>query len=147
MPFSTFAQGVRSNDVSAVAIEGRAFAYRLRPARLHRAFPKGTRLPPGASIVFRTTRPADYSTPYDTMLKNGVQFAAVEKQQNLFMTVGVRMVPRACWFDEARGSTPGTVYVEVVLSWPSGISMCRAQKALYPHSPGSVMHSLNAACC
>lgn len=42
-----------------------------------------------ANIVFRTVRPADYSTPYDTMLKNGVQFTALEKQQSIFYTVAV----------------------------------------------------------
>ena len=42
-----------------------------------------------AQYVFRTVRPADYSTPYDTMLKHGVQFTAVERQQNLLITVAV----------------------------------------------------------
>ncbi len=42
-----------------------------------------------ANIVFRTVRPADYSTPYDTMLKNGVQFTAVEKQQSILFTFAV----------------------------------------------------------
>ncbi|EIE21197.1 ATP-dependent metallopeptidase Hfl [Coccomyxa subellipsoidea C-169] len=42
-----------------------------------------------AHIVFRTIRPADYSTPYDTMLKNGVQFTAVEKQQSVLLTFAV----------------------------------------------------------
>ncbi len=49
----------------------------------------GARAP--ANIVFRTIRPADYSTPYDTMLRNRVQFTAVEKSQNIFFTIGVRV--------------------------------------------------------
>ena len=35
------------------------------------ALPKGTD-GVNAQYVFRTVRPADYSTPYDTMLKHGV---------------------------------------------------------------------------
>ena len=32
------------------------------------------------SITFQTVRPADYPTPYDTMLSNGVQFSALDKR-------------------------------------------------------------------
>ncbi len=91
VPFSTFVQNVRSNEVLAVAVEDRRFAYKLRPqGKIMRGLPAG----PGdvarnAHIVFRTIRPADYSTPYDTMLKNGVQFTAVEKQQSVLLTFAV----------------------------------------------------------
>ncbi len=67
----------------------RRFAYRIRPASLKKALPKGADSS-NAQYVFRTVRPADYNTPYDTMLKHGVQFTAVERQQNLFITVAVR---------------------------------------------------------
>lgn len=46
-------------------------------------------------LSFRTVRPADYSPPYETLSKHGVQVAVVEKQQNLFFTVGVRPRVRA----------------------------------------------------
>ena len=58
---------------------------------LKKALPKGTD-GVNAQYVFRTVRPADYSTPYDTMLKHGVQFTAVERQQNMFITVTVSLL-------------------------------------------------------
>lgn len=39
---------------------------------------------------FRTVRPADYSTPYETLLKNQVHFAAVDKGNNRLLNVMVR---------------------------------------------------------
>ncbi|CAK0786015.1 hypothetical protein CVIRNUC_009228 [Coccomyxa viridis] len=91
VPFSVFVQAVRSNEVLAVAIDDRRFAYRVRPGMLKKALPKGTD-GVNAQYVFRTVRPADYSTPYDTMLKHGVQFTAVERQQNMFITVTMYVV-------------------------------------------------------
>ncbi len=69
----------------------RRFAYRIRPGSHKKLLPKGADTS-NAQYVFRTVRPADYSTPYDTMLKHGVQFTAVERQQNLFITVAVRPI-------------------------------------------------------
>ncbi|CAL8466132.1 g5668 [Coccomyxa elongata] len=91
VPFSTFVQNVRSNEVLAVAVEDRRFAYKLRPkGKIMRGLPAGPNdVVRNANIVFRTVRPADYSTPYDTMLKNGVQFTAVEKQQSILFTFAV----------------------------------------------------------
>lgn len=60
----------------------------MRPGSLRKALPKGTDSA-NAQYVFRTVRPLDYSTPYDTMLKHGVQFTAVERQQSMFITVAV----------------------------------------------------------
>ena len=91
VPFSTFVNNVRSNEVQAVAIEGRHVAFHLRPKALARWLPWDASRGPVPNCLFRTVRPADYSTPYEAMLKHGVQFAAVEKQQNLFLTVGVRV--------------------------------------------------------
>ncbi|CAL5228503.1 g11652 [Coccomyxa viridis] len=91
VPFSVFVQAVRSNDVLAVAIDDRRFAYRIRPGSHKKLLPKGADTS-NAQYVFRTVRPADYSTPYDTMLKHGVQFTAVERQQNLFITVAMYVV-------------------------------------------------------
>ncbi|KAK9902089.1 hypothetical protein WJX75_003893 [Coccomyxa subellipsoidea] len=88
VPFSTFVQNVHSNEVLAVAVEDRRFAYKLRPqGKIMRGLPAGANDVVGnANIVFRTIRPPDYSTPYDRMLKNGVQFTAVEKQQSMLLT-------------------------------------------------------------
>jgi hypothetical protein len=102
VPFSAFVQTVRRNEVLAVAINDRKFAYRLRPqGKIMQGL--STEHVRGANLVFHTIRPADYTTPYDTMLKNGVQFTAVEKNHNIFFTVGVRgaalcssMCPAAC---------------------------------------------------
>ena len=66
----------------------RRFAYRVRPGSLKKVLPKGLDASK-AQYVFRAVRPADYSTPYDTMLKHGVQFTAVERQQSMFITVAV----------------------------------------------------------
>ena len=41
-------------------------------------------------VNFRTVRPADYSTPYETLLKNQVHFAAVDKGNNRLLNVMVR---------------------------------------------------------
>ena len=67
----------------------RAFAYRIRPGSLKKQLPKGADTSE-AQYVFRTVRPADFSTPYDTLLKHNVQFTAVDRQQKLFITVAVR---------------------------------------------------------
>lgn len=42
VPFSTFVQNVRSNEVLAVAVEDRRFAYKLRPkGKIMRGLPAG----------------------------------------------------------------------------------------------------------
>lgn len=41
-------------------------------------------------MTFTTVRPADYATPYDAMVKHGVQVMAVERQQSMLSTIGVR---------------------------------------------------------
>ena len=46
-------------------------------------------------VNFRTVRPADYGTPYDTLLKNQVHFAAVDKGQNRLLNIMAR--PCGCW--------------------------------------------------
>lgn len=75
-----------------MAVDDRHFAYKLRPQSrmLQGLTAEHART---SNIVFRTIRPADYSTPYDTLLKNKVQFTAVEKNQNIFYTIGVRLPP------------------------------------------------------
>ena len=82
---------VRSVHAKVSARACRRFAYRIRPGSHKKLLPKGADTS-NAQYVFRTVRPADYSTPYDTMLKHGVQFTAVERQQNLFITVAVRPI-------------------------------------------------------
>ena len=44
-------------------------------------------------VNFRTVRPADYSTPYETLLKNQVHFAAVDKGSNRLLNLMVRPPP------------------------------------------------------
>ncbi len=98
MPFSTFVHNVRANEVQAVAIEGRHVGFHLRPKALARWLPRDAAWQQGSppSVLFRTVRPADYSTPYEAMLKHGVQFAAVEKQQSVLLTVMVRACSLPC---------------------------------------------------
>ena len=81
----------------------RRFAYRIRPGSHKKVLPKGADTS-NAQYVFRTVRPADYSTPYDTMLKHGVQFTAVERQQSMFITVAVRLTAHTCKPDTADSS-------------------------------------------
>lgn len=68
---------------------GRAFAWCSRAAD---AGAKDVR------VNFRTVRPADYSTPYETLLKNQVHFAAVDKGNNRLLNILVRPScgPRSC---------------------------------------------------
>ena len=78
---------IKTNDVQAVTIDGVKFSYTLRPnsPRL-----KALTLPEGAEnfrISYSTIRPADISTPYDTMVHNKIQFQAVEKQNNRFSSI------------------------------------------------------------
>jgi hypothetical protein len=45
-------------------------------------------------LAFHTTRPSDYPTPYDLLLRNNVQFSAVEKRGSRLTTLMVRL--RVC---------------------------------------------------
>mmetsp|Transcript_33919 Transcript_33919/g.96089 ORF Transcript_33919/g.96089 Transcript_33919/m.96089 type:complete len:439 (+) Transcript_33919:200-1516(+) len=87
VPFSEFMQQVKSNDVQAVTVDGVNLSYTLRPnsPRL-----KALQLPDGAEnlrISYSTIRPADMSTPYDAMLHNKIQFQAVDKRNNRFVSI------------------------------------------------------------
>lgn len=62
-------------------------------------------------LTFTTTRPADYPTPYELMMKHNIQFSAVDKKAGRLATLlvrGVRLlhVPpsHACWAWAARAA-------------------------------------------
>ncbi len=60
-----------------------------------------------ARVSFRTVRPADYLTPYETLLKNQVAFAAVDKGQNRLLNTMARPArDRARLILRARAPTP-----------------------------------------
>lgn len=42
-------------------------------------------------ITFQTVRPGDYPTPYELMLKQGVQFSAVDRKAGRLTTLMVRL--------------------------------------------------------
>lgn len=87
VPFSEFIQQTQSKHVSAVTVDNRAVKYTLRPdAPIFKNIPKGEET---VNVAFQTTRPADYAMPYDTLIKQGIQFAAVDSRNNPILTVMV----------------------------------------------------------
>lgn len=87
VPFSTFVQHTNQQQISAVTVDGTHLTYSLRPdADLIQSLPESAQ---SVKIAFQTTRPADYAMPYDTLLKNGIQFGAVETQHNWMLTIMV----------------------------------------------------------
>lgn len=117
MPFSEFVVRAKRNQVRAVSIDGNQLTYWLRS---NNAIAK--ELPPGADrmrLSFQTVRPLDFPTPYDTLVKNNVQFTAVDKRNNRFLNIMVR-VRRTCWhttpsarciaFTWASSSPPSTAF-------------------------------------
>ena len=78
---------MKSNDVQAVTVDGVNISYTLRPNSTRF---KALQLPDGTEnlrISYSTVRPADLSTPYDTMLHNKIQFQAVDKRNNRFTSI------------------------------------------------------------
>lgn len=87
VPFSEFIQQTDSDHVSVVTVDNRSVKYTLRPdAPAFRNIPQKD----GAvNVAFQTTRPADYAMPYGTLVKQGVQFAAVDSRNSPILTVMV----------------------------------------------------------
>lgn len=87
VPFSSFVNRVKNDDVQSVAIDGLHITFALKPGSLLLKNPsEGTDT---AKVSFSTIRPADYSVPYDVLEKHQVQFSAVDKRNNRLMTVMV----------------------------------------------------------
>jgi len=87
VPFSEFIQQTDSDHVSAVTVDNRSVKYTLRPdAPAFRNIPQKDE---GVNVAFQTTRPADYAMPYGTLVKQGVQFAAVDSRNSPILTVMV----------------------------------------------------------
>lgn len=88
VPFSEFVVRAKRNQVRAVSIDGNQLTYWLRSTNA-----VARELPPGADkmrLSFQTVRPLDFPTPYDTLVKNHVQFTAVDKRNNRFLNIMVR---------------------------------------------------------
>ncbi len=89
VPFSEFIQQTDSDHVSAVTVDNRSVKYTLRPdAPAFRNIPQKDE---AVNVAFQTTRPADYAMPYETLVKQGVQFAAVDNRNSPILTVMVRL--------------------------------------------------------
>ncbi|KAA6422718.1 MAG: ATP-dependent zinc metalloprotease FTSH chloroplastic-like [Trebouxia sp. A1-2] len=87
VPFSEFIQQTDSDHVSAVTVDNRSVKYTLRPdASAFRNIPQKDE---AVNVAFQTTRPADYAMPYGTLVKQGVQFAAVDSRNSPILTVMV----------------------------------------------------------
>ena len=87
VPFSEFIQQTDSDHVSAVTVDNRSVKYTLRPdAPAFRNIPQKDE---AVNVAFQTTRPADYAMPYGTLVKQGVQFAAVDSRNSPILTVMV----------------------------------------------------------
>lgn len=88
VPFSEFVVRAKRNQVRAVSIDGNQLTYWLRSTNAI-----ARELPPGADkmrLSFQTVRPLDFPTPYETLVKNNVQFTAVDKRNNRFLNIMVR---------------------------------------------------------
>lgn len=85
VPFSEFVVRAKRNQIRAVSVDGNQLTYWLRANSV-----LSKQLPPGADkmrLSFHTVRPLDFPTPYDTLVKNNVQFTAVDKRNNRFFNV------------------------------------------------------------
>lgn len=94
VPFSEFVVRAKRNQVRSVSIDGNQLTYWLRS---NNAVARD--LPAGADkmrISFQTVRPLDFPTPYETLVKNNVQFTAVDKRNNRFLNIMVRLCVCLC---------------------------------------------------
>jgi hypothetical protein len=89
VPFSEFVRHVKNNDVQTVSIDGLGINFGLRPGSLKLKSPSDTP-EQKTQVTFSTVRPADYNVPYTLLESNGVQFSAVDKRSNRFLTILVR---------------------------------------------------------
>jgi hypothetical protein len=80
VPYSQFVRSIKQNEVGTVHIDGLTISYALRPtSKLLSNQPADSK---NAEIAFSTTRPADYSVPYDVMERNKVDFSAADRRSN-----------------------------------------------------------------
>lgn len=87
VPFSEFVRRIKHDEIHSVSMDGTHINFALRPTSpllINR--PEGSE---NARISFCTVRPTDYSVPYETLERNAVQFTAVDKRGNRFMTIMV----------------------------------------------------------
>ncbi|KAI3426962.1 hypothetical protein D9Q98_006906 [Chlorella vulgaris] len=87
VPFSDFVNQVKKNEVNRVIVDSSAnnLVYSLRPSSATlKKIPKSL---DRQKLAFHTTRPSDYPTPYDLLLRNNVQFSAVEKRGSRLTTL------------------------------------------------------------
>ena len=85
VPFSEFVRQTDSQQVSAVSIDRRNIKYQLHPDSP--VFEDIPQTDEPVAVSFQTVRPSDYAMPYETLVKQGVQFAAVDGRNNTMMTV------------------------------------------------------------
>jgi hypothetical protein len=105
VPFSEFVRHVKNNDVQTVSIDGLGINFGLRPGSLKLKSPSDTP-EQKTQVAFSTVRPADYSVPYTLLESNGVQFSAVDKRSNRFLTILVspqQLTAGACIHAAYRG--------------------------------------------
>ena len=87
VPFSEFVRRLKHNDVQSVSIDGLHINFGLKPGSLLlENTPRGS---DNTQVSFATVRPADYNVPYDLLESNSVQFSAVDKRNNKFLTIMV----------------------------------------------------------
>ena len=92
VPFSEFVSRVKSNEVDGVQMDGYDMTFTVRPtSKLMKDLPKGSE---NVKLMYRTVRPTDYPTPYDTLEQHGVKFSSLEKRGSLIVTVMVRQAVR-----------------------------------------------------
>lgn len=88
VPFSDFISKVKSNDVDGVQMDGHDMTFTLRPtSKLMKDLPETKE---EVKLTYRTVRPADYPTPYETLEQHNVKFSSSEKRGSLLITVMVR---------------------------------------------------------
>jgi cell division protease FtsH len=85
--FSEFVRQVQKNEVRRVVIDSSSntFTFALRDSSpLYKMLPESL---DRQHLTFQTVRPGDYPTPYELMLKQGVQFSAVDKKAGRLTTL------------------------------------------------------------
>jgi len=156
VPFSEFIQQTDSDHVSAVTVDNRSVKYTLRPdAPAFRNIPQKDE---AVNVAFQTTRPADYAMPYETLVKQGVQFAAVDSRNSPMLTVLVGLWQSAiialitvyfcvlcCYHALARSSICILTKLSYINTCFSAIAPCHAQgvTSLAMHTRLMLTHNSN----
>ncbi|CAA0841437.1 ATP-dependent zinc metalloprotease FTSH 7-chloroplastic [Striga hermonthica] len=98
VPYSEFLSKINSNQVQKVEVDGVHIMFKLRSearilesvsgevsSKLLESDSLLRSVPPTKRVVYTTTRPIDFRTPYEKMLENDVEFGSPDKRSGGFL--------------------------------------------------------------